>query len=79
MVARAVLVVLALLTVSFVLPTASAARDPPCVVGPADECIVRIVQCVREPCPPEVRCIIGSDGDCIIPIFCFTDPCPRFP
>jgi hypothetical protein len=61
-----------------VFPTASAARVP-CVVGPNDDCIVRIVQCVREPCPPEVRCIIGSDGDCLIPIFCFTDPCPRFP
>jgi hypothetical protein len=21
-------------------------------------------------------CIIGSSGDCVIPIYCFTDPCP---
>lgn len=24
-------------------------------------------------------CILGSDGDCLIPIYCFTDPCPHFP
>lgn len=50
MLTRLLFVALALLTVSFVVPTASAADI--CVIGGADNCVVRIVTCVQGPCPP---------------------------
>lgn len=45
------------------LPGAVAALEPLSIVGDAD---------ARPPC------VIGPD-DCIIPIYCFTDPCPSWP
>lgn len=33
-------------------------------------------QCIREGPPCSGPCVIGSDGDCVIPVYCVTEPCP---
>lgn len=50
--------------------------EPPCAAGYEDDCIVHFVDCVRFPCLPEVRCLVGGTPECVVrTAYCYTEPC----
>lgn len=60
-------------------PVAGAVKElplPVCVYGRGD-CIITVVDCVQEPCPPQLNCLVG-DRSCFVGVewvVCVTEPC----
>lgn len=57
---------------TFTLGVASAQPEIHCIL-PCDGPVEKVKDFVSD------LCILGSDGNCIIPIYCVMEPCPHFP